>query len=137
GPGGARRPNLLLDEMRQSIPAPVTVIDTDGDLYADRMYAADMGGRIWRFDIWNGNSPDMLVTGGVFADLGAAQENPPTIENTRRFYYAPDVALIQRRGADPYFSIAIGSGYRGHPLHTATRDRFYSLRDKEPFSRLP
>jgi Tfp pilus tip-associated adhesin PilY1 len=43
------------------------------------------------------------------------------------------VALIQRRGADPYYNLAIGSGYRGHPLHTETRDRFYSLRDKNPF----
>ena len=43
------------------------------------------------------------------------------------------MALIQRRGADPYYNLAIGSGYRGHPLHAATRDRFYSLRDKNPF----
>ena len=36
----------------------------------------------------------------------------------------------------PYFSIAIGSGYRGHPLNTQTEEHFYSLRDKQPFARL-
>jgi type IV pilus assembly protein PilY1 len=44
--------------------------------------------------------------------------------------------LIQRRGADPYYNLAIGSGYRGHPLHTETQDRFYSIRDRNPFGRL-
>jgi type IV pilus assembly protein PilY1 len=44
--------------------------------------------------------------------------------------------LIQRRGADPYYNLAIGSGYRGHPLHTGTHDRFYSIRDKNPFGKL-
>lgn len=136
GPGASRRPDLELEHMRHSIPAPVTVLDTDGDHYADRMYAADMGGRIWRFDIHNGSSRDALVTGGVLADLGAASESPPTIGNTRRFYSAPDVALIHRRGADPYFNIAIGSGYRAHPLHMGTADRFYSIRDRQPFARL-
>ncbi|MCS6946120.1 MAG: hypothetical protein NZM12_00720, partial [Steroidobacteraceae bacterium] len=58
------------------------------------------------------------------------------ISSNRRFYNAPDVALIQRRGAEPYFNIAIGSGYRGHPLHTETHDRFYSLRDRLPFAKL-
>ncbi len=62
-------------EMNNSIPAPIRVIDTNGDGFADRMYAADMGGRIWRFDIFNGKDPtsttDPLVAGGIFATLGA------------------------------------------------------------------
>ncbi len=136
GPNGNGTPNLELDEMTHSIPGRVVTIDTDGDQYADRMYAADMGGRVWRFDIWNGEAPNALVTGGVLAALGAGSTGQTTIENNRRFYYAPDVALIQRRGADPYYNLAIGSGYRGHPLHTETRDRFYSIRDRNPFGRL-
>src|SRR5690606_1588098 len=40
------------------------------------------------------------------------------------------------RAADPYYNLAIGSGYRGHPLALETRDRFYSLRDKTPFAKL-
>lgn len=136
GPGGAGEPDLPHPNMTHSIASRISVVDIDGDRFADRMYAADLGGRIWRFDIWNGNARAGLVTGGVLAQLGAGDADTPTIQEHRRFYYAPDVALIQRRGADPYYNLAIGSGHRGHPLHTETRDRFYSLRDRNPFGKL-
>jgi type IV pilus assembly protein PilY1 len=129
--------NFEHDQMRHSIPSGITVLDTDADFFADRMYAADIGGRIWRFDIWNGNGASSLVTGGVLASLGgAANTNTPT-EN-RRFYNSPDVAPVSSRGSRPFFNIAIGSGYRGHPLHkgaTAAQDRFYSIRDYRPWSK--
>jgi len=136
GSGGPGSPNLVLAKMNNSIPARISVIDIDGDQLADRMYASDTGGRIWRFDIFNNNPANTLVAGGVLAQLGAGSNASPTLQNTRRFYYAPDVALIQRRAVDPYFNIAIGSGYRGHPLETATQDRLYAVRDKQPFARL-
>ena len=136
GPGAAGTPDLALPRMTHSIPGRVVVLDTNGDQYADRLYAGDMGGRVWRFDLWNGRPRAGFGTGGVFAALGAGDTGSTGIEDNRRFYSAPDVALIQRRGADPYYNLAIGSGYRGHPLHAATRDRFYSLRDKNPFGSL-
>src|SRR5262249_43976953 len=54
----------------------------------------------------------------------------------RRFYNAPDVAAVNRRGTPPFFNIAIGSGYRGHPLNTTIKDYFYSIRDYQPFTAL-
>jgi len=139
GTGGDSGKLLTITDMKNSIPGRITVVDTNGDLYADRMYAADMGGRIFRFDIFNGNGASTLVTGGVFAELGQGQvvsPATPVLADTRRFYNAPDVALIQRRGEDPYYNIAIGSGYRGHPLSKDMVDRFYSVRDKQPFMKL-
>ncbi len=136
GTGGAGSPDLELDQMRHSIPSRITVLDTDGDQYVDRMYTGDMGGRVWRFDIFNGSSRGSLVTGGVLATLGNGDTGTTALASNRRFYNAPDVALIQRRATDPYYNIAIGSGYRGHPLENETRDRFYALRDKNPFGKL-
>ncbi len=135
GPGGAGAPDLALDQMRHSIPGRVTAIDIDGDQFADRLYAGDMGGRVWRFDVFNGSNRGSLVTGGVFAALGNGSNNTNALASNRRFYNAPDVALIQRRAAEPYYNIAIGSGYRGHPLEAQTRDRFYALRDRYPFAK--
>lgn len=133
----ARLPDLELENMTHSIAAAVKVIDVNGDSFADRIYAGDMGGRIWRFDIFNGNSPPTLVTGGVLAQLGAAGTGAnPANSIARRFYNSPDVALIQQAGRDPYYNIAIGSGYRGHPLNTVTEEHFYSIRDKRPFAQL-
>ncbi len=133
--------NWESDQMNNSIPSDVTVVDINGDTFGDRMYVGDMGGRIWRFDIWHGQEPDLLVSGGVLATLGVGHLNPATPtapavrQESRRFYNAADVSLMTPRGAAPFFNIAIGSGYRGHPLETDTRDRFYSIRDYRPFER--
>lgn len=136
GPNNAGTPDLALGDMRHSIPGRVTVLDLDGDQFADRMYAGDMGGRIWRFDIFNGNTRSSLVTGGVLAALGNGGNSTTALASNRRFYNAPDVALMQRRSADPYYNIAIGSGYRGHPLDARNNDRFYAVRDRNPFGKL-
>ncbi len=125
-----RHPSLL-----HSIPGDVRVFDLTGDGFADRMYAADMGGRVWRFDIHNGQTRANLVTGGVFASLGNAHLGTHPNSTTRRFYSAPDVAFLSDSGRT-WLNISVGSGYRGHPLNVETQDRFYSLRDHQPFARL-
>jgi type IV pilus assembly protein PilY1 len=131
----ANTATLDLDDMNHSIPADVRVVDLTGDGLADRMYAADMGGRVWRFDVHNGKSAAELVAGGVFASLGNAHETNHPVATTRRFYNAPDVALLNS-GGSTWINVAIGSGYRGHPLNLQTEDRFYSLRDRMPLRRL-
>jgi type IV pilus assembly protein PilY1 len=121
--------------MNNSIPSDITVLDMNGDSFADRMYFGDMGGRIWRLDIWHGQEPANLVSGGLLATLGAGHLASPTDADARRFYYAPDVSVVTPRGSPPYLNIAIGSGYRGHPLDEEIRDRFYAIRDYQPFNR--
>ena len=125
-------------EMDRAIPNEVRVIDLSGDGYADRMYATDLGGQVWRFDVVNGQDPSNLVTGGVIAQLGAeGLSGTPSFAETRRFYNAPDVSLItdkqqQRR----YIAVSVGSGYRAHPFDLSAADRFFSLRDGNVFNQL-
>jgi type IV pilus assembly protein PilY1 len=109
--------DLELEAMTHPVPARVAVLDTDGDEYADRMYAVDASGLLWRFDIWNGHSRDSLVTGGVLADLSDDASD-------RTFFNAPDVALIRPFGGEPYYNIAIGA-----------EDYFFAVRDKAPLQR--
>lgn len=131
---GADRP---LSRMAHGIAARMAVLDTDGDNLADRMYAADIAGQIWRFDIWNGRDRSELVTGGVLANLGAAEPRPTpaTAADARRFFNAPDVAFIQPRGGNAYYNLAIGSGDGGSAAATGVQDRFYSIRDRQPLTR--
>ena len=129
--------DLKLPAMTRAFPTAIKVVDINGDRIADRMYAADVGGQIWRFDIFAGEPASSLVTGGVIARLGFEGEVTPPTESPRRIYNSPDVAVF----ADPqqnrrYISVSIGTGYRAHPLNTSAVDRFYSLRDPDVFNRL-
>jgi len=123
GNAASADPTLVMNGMTNSIPAELSVLDMDGDGYKDRIYAADMRGQLWRFDldIDNNTSASNLATGGIIAQLG---DN--TAAGNRRFYYAPDLSLSKDR---THLNIAIGSGYRAHPLDTAIHDAFYVIRD--------
>jgi type IV pilus assembly protein PilY1 len=130
GSTGASFNNARMDH---AIPSPVSVLDMDGDGYADRMYVGDMAGQVWRFDITNGNPAGSLVAGGVIASLGTHDEAVHAAADQRRFYSMPDVAAEQKPKIVPFMNIAIGSGYRGHPLDNTIHDRFYSVRDYNGF----
>ena len=139
---------LELPEMRFAIPADVRVLDLNGDSLADRMYAADLGGRIWRFDIFNGNAPTgntedpangtttRLVEGGILASIGAAEDTTPADADKRKFYFAPDPSLL-RIGTSTVINIAAGSGNREMPISdTVTNDGIFSIRDYKVFGPL-
>ncbi len=129
--------DLVLSDMTRAVPSQIRVIDLDGDGFADRMYSVDVGGQLWRFDIFNGQPATSLVTGGVIAELGAEGIASPAPSDTRRVYNTPDVALFLDTAQNRRFlSINIGTGYRAHPLDTSATDVFYSFRDPAVFNRL-
>jgi type IV pilus assembly protein PilY1 len=131
----ANNSNLNIPTMVNSIPADVRVLDLNNDGYADRFYASDTGGRVWRIDITNGNGVNSLAAGGMLADLGAAALGAPGLADTRRFYYAPDTAVITTK-TTRFMHVGIGSGYRAHPLDRDNHNAFYAIRDKNTFNKL-
>jgi type IV pilus assembly protein PilY1 len=140
GPDGGA--DLQLTDMTNSSPADVRVIDLTGDGFDDRIYMADLGGRIWRFDIFNGKpvsaaEGDRLMEGGLLASLGNAdQAAPRTQSNTIRFFYSPDPALITKPGPN-YVNVAIGSGHREMPASDTTSvNWFFSVRDFNVYTQL-
>lgn len=121
--------DLNLSAMQYSIPGRISVIDRDQDSLADHMYVADMGGQLFRFDIYNGKTGSDLIKGARLADFGGSSE-----ADNRHFYYGPDVSEIAL-GDELYYAVALGSGWRAAPLDTQVNDRFYMLKDKGVFKR--
>ena len=129
--------DLVLPKMTRAIPSDVTVADMNGNGRADRMYVGDMGGQLWRFDIFDGQPPADLVAGGVIGTFGA-ESGLSGLANERRFFVAPDIAIFRDPVQDERFlSISLGTGYRSHPLDTDTDERFYSIRDRYVFQQQP
>jgi type IV pilus assembly protein PilY1 len=126
--------DLQLANMTRAIASDVRVIDLSGNGYADRMYAADMGGQIWRFDVTNAQPTSTLAAGGVIARVGAEGLGSPSDAETRRFYTSPDVSLFTDNVQDRRFlAVSIGSGYRAHPFDLKADDYFFSFRDPDVF----
>jgi type IV pilus assembly protein PilY1 len=140
--------NFFHPKLTTAIPGDIRVIDMTGDGFADRMYMADTGGRIWRFDINNGKSAgtgnnsapfgstgtNSLVTGGPIASLGFADGVGSSPADARKFYVAPDASLLTTASNHTFVNLAIGSGMRGAPKNTQVTDKLYSIRDHRPFA---
>jgi type IV pilus assembly protein PilY1 len=135
---GRSNADLTIPAMTRSIPSEVRVVDFSGDGFIDRMYAVDVGGQVFRFDVFPNNPlPAAAVTGGVIARFGGEGVASAGDTDTRRFYSAPDVSIF----TDPvlnrrFIAIGVGSGYRAHPLDTSATDMYFSLRDPDLFAKL-
>jgi len=116
-------PDLSISQMTNSIPADLSVLDVNGDGLIDLIFAADQRGQLFRIDIDNTNNTgaNNLATGGRVASLAGS-----TASENRRFYYAPDISISNDR---THINIAIGSGYRAHPLDQVIHDAFYVIHD--------
>ncbi len=123
-PAGARH-NLRYDGMTHSFPAEVTVVDGNRDRYADRVYATDSGGSIWRIDVADPDPARWVVS--RLAQLG--DHGNLSLHDNREFFNAPDV-VAGRDERGPYYAILTGSGDRENPLGQTTQDRFYMIRDR-------
>ncbi|RTZ66169.1 MAG: hypothetical protein DSZ29_03405 [Aquificaceae bacterium] len=121
----------ITEAMEYSVPSTIRALDMDRNGSVDRLYYGDMGGNVWRVDL---NAGDFIPNGDLH-DLSQAtlhklaELGSNTGSDLRKFFYEPDVAFFRYHGTF-YLTLAIGSGYRSHPLNENTVDRFYVLRDK-------
>lgn len=108
-------------QMVHALAADLTVIDSDADGLADRIYAGDLGGQVWRIDFDDiATNADSRVT--LLADLDDGTHQP--------FFYAPSVALNRDASGD-VLTVALGSGNRTEPLDDSSANAFFVLRDTD------
>lgn len=124
-------PSLVISGMDNSMPASISAIDITGNGFIDYFFAVDIKGQVFRFDINQANTgEDNFATGGIVASLSGSDT-----ANKRRFYNKPNVAFVKDKYQGDYLTIAIGSGHRAHPvLNNTVQDRFYVLKDFNPYS---
>ena len=97
-----------------SVPAEVSVIDRDGNGYADRLYFADTGGQLWRLDMADNKPKNWQLT--LLLKLPSKQ----------KFFTAPDIITSPDGTHD---AIIIGSGDREKPFQTSIQDYLISYHD--------
>ncbi len=128
GENSSRSAHTHVPAMQYAIPSDIRIVDIDLDGLADQLYVGDLGGQLWRFDVNSMIESEPLIDGGVIADFSGNDA-----DNNRRFYYEPDVSLVSHGGVRQ-LAIAIGSGWRAHPLDLEVEDRFYVLKSDDIFS---
>jgi len=112
--------DLRIADMTSGIVGEITPVDNDGDGDVDILYAADLGGRIWRIDLFSNGTQQATK----LADLNSGN----TAGNVR-FYTSVNVSYSEGVDNNGRYRIALGSGYRAHPLDENVQDNFYIIND--------
>ncbi|TWJ32438.1 pilus assembly protein [Geobacter argillaceus] len=110
--------------MTFSFPSEIAAVDLKGNGYAQRLYAADAGGNIWRFDVADPAPANWTARKLFSANPGAGAGG--TSDKGRKMFYKPSV--VSELG---YKMLYFGSGDREHPLNTAVVDRIYAVIDRD------
>ena len=137
GVSGTQSPITDATSLTHGITGDIRILDMDNNGALDRLYFADTGGNVWRVDM----DVDVKDTdSSTYYNYGKAQltqlaslGGDNTTQDHRKFFYEPDTAIRMHNGK-PLLTLAIGSGYRTHPLNTsAALDRLYMLIDPDVY----
>lgn len=129
-----------ISALTRSVAADITLIDRNADGYIDRLYAADVGGNIWRIDLEPNGYGSIVNTPSTWA-LTKLAALGGSGNNARKFFYPPDVVPTNN-----YDAVVAVSGDREHPLYTSSTtaglaynviNRFYMIEDKNTGSSVP
>lgn len=123
--------NMQASSLNRSIPAQVTVLDSNGDGLSDRIYAADTGGNIWRIDLSGNTRPTAAQDKWLITRLAALNTSASDGHaGDRRFFYPVDLVRTMSRRDGVFDAVLVGSGDRENPNALDNDDRFYMIRDR-------
>ena len=136
--------NVKADNMINSITGGITVLDRDNDGLIDHIYAADLGGQVFRADFENARieqfgfaAVNSFANKGVTRILNAA---PADKKLAYRFYESPVVSFFRREGGPDngklFAMVNVISGNRSAPLsilrdNNAYANRVYGIIDND------
>ncbi|GAF57644.1 type IV fimbrial biogenesis protein PilY1 [Psychrobacter sp. JCM 18902] len=136
--------NVKIDSMINSITGGITVLDRDNDGLIDHIYAADLGGQVFRADFENARIEQFGFTAvNSFANKGVTRilnVAPTNKKLAYRFYESPIVSFFRREsGPDNgklFAMVNVISGNRSAPLsilrdNNAYANRVYGIIDND------
>ena len=113
GSGMSGADTFVHPDLVDSIPSPVTVLDSNGNGRHDRLYVGDTGGNVWRADINGIDTADWKLT--LLARTGRHAPSAGGKIDDRRYFHRGDV--VQTFENDDRVDVfVIGSGDRPDPL---------------------
>ena len=130
--------NIKTDSMIHSIVGGITVLDRDNDGLTDHIYAADLGGQVFRIDLQNARTDKF-----GFEEITKFSAKPPIrildasakvseAKYAYRFYERPVVSFYRREsGPDNgklFALVNVTSGNRSSPLSELRMDNKYANR---------
>jgi type IV pilus assembly protein PilY1 len=125
---GANSATNLNAPIDHSVPATITLLDSNGDALTDRLYFGDTGGNLWRVDLMGNARPSSAQD--TWKITKVADLNGGTVATDRRIFNAVDVVSTRYKGL-PFDALLFGSGDRTNPNGTDVDNRFYMLRDEK------
>ena len=130
-------------EGEHSIPGEIALLDSDYDGFTDRLYAADTGGDVWRFDLPTDNpvgSEPWTAVQMLICQLLAMNVDSSISPRWRGLTLVkhPNTPLSLMKSLRhklcvrklPYEAIVLGSGNRAHPLDESENNHLIMLRDE-------
>lgn len=129
--------NTNTSSMIHSITGGITVLDRDNDGLMDHLYAADLGGQVFRLDFQNARSAKFgFPEVDTFSNKGITRilETTTTTTTTKpyRFYERPVVSFYRHEGGSNngkiFAMVNVISGNRSAPLSKLRTDNTYANR---------
>ncbi|MCL4720904.1 MAG: pilus assembly protein [Gammaproteobacteria bacterium] len=106
-----------------------TPVDVDGDRITDYIYAGDLMGNMWKFDVTSGSESDWAIAFGGAPLYTACSADPCTLANRQPITARPEVGISPPAGYFVYFGtgryFAVGDNGVGTGANTV-----YAIRDK-------
>ncbi len=119
-------------DLRDSIPSDVSIADTSGNSYVDRLYVGDTGGVVWR-----GDFPGALRSSWTLKPvLSVGRHFNNTNADDRRFFHRVDF-VQSRDDTGDFDAVIVGSGDRPHPLGDKVKNYLYMFKDRNTLSGNP
>lgn len=138
---GASGKHIQVSEMKHSVVGKITTLDRDDDGMIDHLYFADLGGKLFRVDLRNGQaiSGSAGINNFTRRIVKILDANSGTLETEglqRRFYGQPSVSFYKDQSV-LFALVNIASGDRSNPISRlrntipSQSDRLFGIIDRD------